>query len=101
MAPRPCHAGALRDLCVVACGFTPMMCRCAGNLVVGTMNTTATQVTPGLRESRTHAVDRLRRQAHLVLRGPATPPEREAAPRRDDRSHTPPHGDALLPLRRP
>jgi hypothetical protein len=101
MAPRPCDAGALRDLYVVACGFTPMMCRCAGRTVVGTMNTTATQVTPGLREPRTRAVDRLRRQAHLVLRDAATTPEREAAPRRDDRSHTAPHGDPLLPLRRP
>ena len=64
------------------------------------MSTTATQVTPGL-EPRTRAVDRFRRQAHAVLPDPPSPPEREAAPRRDDRSHTPPHGEALLPLRRP
>jgi hypothetical protein len=43
------------------------------------------------------AADRLGKQPPAVLRDPTTPQSRDEAPRGDDQSHTPPHGDALLP----
>jgi hypothetical protein len=63
--------------------------------------TAPTQITPERRAPSSRAGDRRRRQAQAVVRDPTTPAEHEAAPRGDDRSHTPPHGDALLPRKRP
>jgi uncharacterized membrane protein YbhN (UPF0104 family) len=84
----------LRDLHARACGFTRMMRRLGGRTVAGRMK--PTHDTPARHARRSRAGDRPR-QAHPLSRDPATPAQREAVPRGDDRSHTPPHGDALLP----
>ena len=65
------------------------------------MNPTATKDTPARRPLRSGADDPVARRAHAVRRDPTTPAEPDPAPRGDDRSHTPPHGEALLPPRRP
>jgi hypothetical protein len=59
------------------------------------MKATATQVA-----AVRLAVDRRRRQSAVTLGDPTRPARRDAASRRDDRTHTPPHGDALLPRKR-
>jgi uncharacterized membrane protein YbhN (UPF0104 family) len=89
---------SLRDLHARACGFPRMLRSYAGSTVAGRMKATATEKTPAHRARRARASE-LRGQAHAVPRDPTTPAERDAAPRGDDRSHTPPHGDALLPRR--
>ena len=61
---------------------------------MSTMSATSKQFTPEVVET---SADPLGKQPPAVLRDPTTPQIRDEAPRGDDRSHTSPHGDALLP----
>jgi hypothetical protein len=49
---------------------------------------------------RARRPDRLRRECELSLRDPTAPASRARAALPDDGSHTPPHGDAVLPRRK-
>jgi hypothetical protein len=60
------------------------------------MSATTTHATRKVRRPQKRAAERV----PAVLRDPTAPATREETPHRDDHSHTPPHGDALLPRRR-
>jgi hypothetical protein len=60
------------------------------------MNATTTKPKAGEREARRGAVEATHRGPGAVLRDPTAPAQGTRTPHVDDRTHTPPHGDALL-----
>ena len=76
-----------------------MAARGCGGSVPSRMNATPTQIRPEPQQRRPRAADRRDRRLHAVLRDPTAPVDRAEATHGDDRTHTPPHGDALLQRR--
>lgn len=73
----------------------------SGRSIVVEMNTTATDPRPSAREPHVLVVDGIRRRQATVLHAAPAPARPARVSHRDDGSHTPPHGDAVLPRRRP
>jgi hypothetical protein len=69
--------------------------------VVVTMNATATNSQAGTGVRRGRPSDRVRHRPERPPLDTTAPARRDPAPLRDDESHTPPHGDAVLPQRKP
>lgn len=73
----------------------------ARSTVVLTMNATTSDSSVDVKQRRGPTVDRLKRRREAPLRDATVPARPGLAARHDDGSHTAPHGDALLPHRKP
>ena len=72
-----------------------------GSSVALTMNATTTDISVDLDRQSAGTAAPLRRRRMARLRDATAPQQRGTRLRRDDQSHTPPHGDAVLPHRTP
>ena len=69
--------------------------------VAVTMSATATHSQTASEDRGVRPIDEIPHRDDAPVLDATAPVRRAPAPHRDDESHTPPHGDAVLPRRKP